>query len=380
MKHLFAHIIILITVLVFPLSAMRVDIPNELPAYENLAVTLTPSEGEGPVMAARLYFYQEGKRDPLYAEFTQENGEWGTTLPYPYLQGEELEYYTVIQNTSGTFFRDPGIGTAKARLLHDETPPELKLLSPETFELSLGREQLVVFQILDESSLNEFTLTLNGEPLTRSGVFSEYLSFLIEPTDASDIDIAVTMKDRYGNESMEEFTFTVTEENVPLFAASADFDARLETEYLMSMGETQNTTDIGEIFGDSTHAVNLSWDLNGETFLKAGPVSLEMHLGLKDTVAAQDILDSYPNTLIADLQNFLNLYNPIDLTSDFDYTGEEARVYGNDNTAYVRLFLFDPAISYTFGDQNVYYQNETIKNMPMRGSSLSIDLPFLNCR
>lgn len=61
MKHLFVHIIILVTVLVFPLSAMQVDIPNELPAYENLAVSLTPSEGEGPVMAARLYFFQEGK-------------------------------------------------------------------------------------------------------------------------------------------------------------------------------------------------------------------------------------------------------------------------------------------------------------------------------
>lgn len=234
-----------------------------------------------------------------------------------------------------------------------------------------------MFQILDESSLNDFTLTLNGEPLTRSGVFREYLSFLIEPTDAGDVDIAVTMKDRYGNESMEEFTFTVTEEKVQLFAASADFDARLDAEYLMNMGETQNTTDIGEVFGDSTHAVNLSWDLNAETFLKAGPVSLELYLGLKDTVAAQDILDSYPNTLIADMQNFLNLYNPIDLTRDFDYTGEEARVYGNDNKGYVRLFLFDPAISYTFGDQTVLYQKETIKNMPMRGSSLSINLPFL---
>lgn len=370
-------IVMLVLALASPLLAMQVDVPNEIPAYDNLEITLTPSASEGTVKEARFYFYEEGKRDPLYAVFSNENGKWVTTVPYTNLSSEELSYYVMLQNTSGTFFRDPQIGTHKARLLHDTTPPALKLLSPQAFELALDKEQLVVFEVLDESSLNNYNLTLNGEPLTKSGVFSQYLSFLITPTEVKDAVIAVSMTDRYGNESKEEYTFKITGVKAPVFAANADYKANMEVEYVMAMGETQKTTNINDVLKDVTNTVNISYDLGGETYLKAGPISLEMYLELKDKVAATDILSAYPNTLIADMQNFLNLYNPINFTSEFDYTGEQARKFENDNQAYVKLSLFGPALTYTFGDQKVTYQKETIKDMSMRGSSLAIDLPFM---
>jgi hypothetical protein len=59
------------------------------------------------------------------------------------------------------------------------------------------------------------------------------------------------------------------------------------------------------------------------------------------------------------------------------YTGEEPRLYYNSNEMYVKLSLFDPVFSYTFGDQSVDFQKETIKDFGFRGHSLALDLAFL---
>lgn len=376
MKYKAIGIAVLLVMASASLFSLALDVPNEVPAYQNLSVKLTPSPSEGVVKEARFFFYQGGKRDPLYSEFTEERGEWIAKVPYTYLTDEELSYFAVMQNMDGKVFRTPQIGEQKARLVKDIDPPKLELLSPGSFELVKGKEQLVVFKILDESALSEFTITLDGQAATRSGVFAQYLSFLVGPSDKEESVVVISMKDRYGNSTTEEYTFAIRSEKAPFFVADANYRANLELAYVLGMGNSANTTSIKEVFSDLDHALDVSLELGGDAYLKAGPLALELQATLKDSISAFEILEAYPNTLQADLQNILNLYNPINFANEFDYTGEIARKYDNDNSFLVKLSLFGPILSYQFGDQKVSFQKETVNDLGFRGSSIGIDLPF----
>lgn len=360
------------------LFALDVDVPNEVLSYRNLEITLSLSPSDGVVEEARFYFQQTGKREPVYTEFSESKGIWSALVPYTYLEGEELIYYTLMKNTNGVYIRDPQIGNKKARLIKDETAPTLKLVSPQAFELALDKEQLVVFEILDESALTNFEIFLNDEPLEKAGVFQQYLSFLAEPKETKDVEISISMTDSYGNSKKETFVFSITGVKAPMFLATADYFGDFTAEYVLSMGETTNTTVIQDVLSDLTHEVTLDFQIGGETYLKAGPLALEFYASLEDSVAASDILEAYPNTLTSDFQNFMNLYHPWNFADEFDYTGEEARKFDNSNQFYARLSFFGDALSYTLGDQKISFQNETVKDLYFRGTSVVLDIPFLD--
>nr|WP_321264747.1 hypothetical protein [uncultured Sphaerochaeta sp.] len=373
-------LIVVISLLSASLFALQVNVSGEVKAYENLEVTLSSAEADGTVQEARFFFYQSGEREPRYSEFVEDKGVWRTTVPYTYLTGDELVYYTIMQNSDGRFIRDPKIGEHKARLLQDKEPPTLELISPGTFELVEGKEQLVVFGVADESALTRFNITRDGQTLTRSGVFGGYLSFLITPEESDDAVITIEMEDRYGNISTEEYTFTITAEKAPTFAFDGSYRANLEVEYILGFGESENQTDLQEVFSDVSQNLNISYELGGDGYMKAGPLVMEGTAVFKDTVAATEITEAYPNTLIADLQNFLNLYNPINFANEFEWTGEDARQFENDNQFTLKISLFGPALTYQFGDQKVNFQKETINDLSLRGTAVGIDLPFFELK
>lgn len=377
-KHTILILVLLLTSLLLP--ALELDVKNEIPAYQNLTVKLTPGPSEGTVKEARFFFYQTGKREPLYSEFNEERGIWVANIPYTYLIDEELVYFAVMQNTDGTVFRTPQIGEQKARLVHDTTPPKLKLVSPKSADLVLGKEQVVIFEVIDESALTNFSITLDGQEATRSGVFNQYLSFIVTPEGKEESIAVISMTDRYENTSTEEIRFTVKAEKAPMFMASGDYRTNVELEYILGLGKSANTSDITTVLNDQDHQLNLTFELGGDAYLKAGPVGLEVLGTLKDTVSVFDITEAYPNTLQADLQNILNLYNPIDFANEFDYTGEEPRKFDNDNQFLVKVSFFGPALTYQFGDQKTTFQKETIKDLGFRGTSIGLDLGFLELK
>jgi hypothetical protein len=362
------------------LFGFDVSVPNEVPGYQDLRIVLTPDAAEGAVDQARFYVLQSDSEEPLYAEFTETDGVWSTVVPFDYLGGEELSYYTQIQTTNGRFYRKPISGYSKARLIQDVTPPALKLLSPETPALIRGIEQLVVFEIIDESGIEDFQVLYNGEALVRAGVFENYLSFIVTPTDGKETkaSVEVSLVDYFDNSSKEEFTFTIKKEKLPFFEADADYSIGLNADYTLAMGETTNSTDIGTVFSDMDHAVNLDYELSGTTSLKAGPIVLDLYAKLGDTISVFDILEAYPNTLIADYQNIMNLWHPWNFANEFNYAGEEPRKFYNSNQFLVKLSFFDPIFSYAFGDQKISFQDQTVKDFGFRGSALSIDIPFFS--
>ncbi|HWR13105.1 MAG TPA: hypothetical protein VN445_14875 [Rectinemataceae bacterium] len=371
--------IIVFCLAVASLFGFEISVPNEIPDYKNLEVRLTTDAGAG-LAQARFYFLEKGEEIPLYAEFTEKDGVWSTLIPFKYLRGEEFSFYTQVQTKQGKFLRSPASGYQKARLLHDITPPSAKLKTPEEAVLAKGKEQLVVFDIKEDSEIADFEILYDDEPLSEAAVYQNTLYFLVTPSKAQKdkkATVIVSMVDLYNNKSRETFVFALGKEAEPFFSAEAKGAASLDVEYTLAMGESANTTDLGVFFADVQHDVTLDYSLGGETKLKGGPFALELGLELSDTISVFDIPEAYPNSFIADYQNIMNMWNPWNFANEFDYTGEEPRKFYNYNTMSARFSILDPALAYAFGDQKISFQSETIKDFEFRGSSLALDIPLL---
>ncbi len=238
MKNKYFIILLISMIVSSSLFALEVDIPTEIPAYRNLMVKLIPAQSEGTISEARFFFYQTGVREPLYSEFMPERDEWIAKVPYTYLTGEELTFFSVMKkNTEGTVYRTPQIGTEKkVRLIQDIIPPTLKLVSPTTFDLVAEEQQLVVFEIEDESALSSFSITIDGQEVIHSGAFGQYLSFLVKPTGQEESVVSISMKDRYENTSTEEYRFKIGAKKAPVFVADASYQSSIELEYVLGMG------------------------------------------------------------------------------------------------------------------------------------------------
>jgi hypothetical protein len=362
--------------------AYDVSVPNEVPDYKHLEVRLILAEGEA-VEQARFYFKQEGKEELLYAPFELKEGVWSAIVSYEYLKGEELSYYLQVQTPQGKFFRNPTSGWRKARLLHDVSPPGLSLMSPEGFKLAIGKEQLVVFKVEDESDITDFEIFQNGNPLLQAAYYQGLLAFAIKPqaVKKNKIEITIGIVDRYNNKFRETYSFDLVREKGPAFSANADYVADLDVKYEIGLGKNTTTASMAPFFADFSHDLITDYELGGEASLKAGPLKLGAGLTLADELsifeAIADPTGRVLNPLIADYQNIMNLWNPWSFDNEFVYTGEEPRLYYNNNEMYIRFSLFDPVFNYTFGDQSVNFQKETIKDFGFRGHSLAIDAAFI---
>lgn len=376
--------LLIVCMLVFgslaPLLGFQVNIPDEIPSYRNLIVKLTQVEGEEPLSEARLYFQEEAKPSPSYVEFEEREDAWYTMVPYGYLTGDEFIYHVQVRTEGGTVIRDPQIGTKRARLLKDENAPELTLVSPEVTSLIPGEEQLVVFRIRDESTVRDFAVSIDGNEIGKAMVYKDLLSFLVTPEgpEGETANVVVKVVDRYGNAADLLFTFELSAQKRPWFSANADYVANMGVTYALRMGESANTVVLEDLLSDMDHQVDLNYTLGGEAQVSLGPVAVELGVTLADDISVFDITEAYPNSWIADYQNIMNLLHPWNFADEFDYSGEEARKFYNSNEFVAKISFFDPYLSYTFGDQKVAYQTQTVDNFSLRGSTLMIELPFLH--
>ncbi|MCX7027277.1 MAG: hypothetical protein NT061_07335 [Spirochaetes bacterium] len=361
------------------LFGLDISVPNEILSYKDLDLSLTIEEGVS-IAQARFYFLQEGGEQPLYALFAEKEGAWSVHIPFTYLRkGKELSYYVLAQTTKGVFLRVPETGYFKSRLVSDVVSPSLKLLSPENKHLQKRKEQLVVFEVTDDSAIDDFEILYDGKFITKAAMIQNKLAFLITPVDDRRTEAVVTVSvvDMFNNKRKEDVSFSLAKETGPFFSAKATYKIDFTLENTLDIGKSANTTNLGTFFSDLADDLNLKYDVGGETSLKAGPLALDLGLGLGDDISVFDIPAAYPNSLIADYQNIMNLWNPWDFANEFNYSGEIARKFYNSNQIYARLSIFDPFLRYTFGDQKTTFQDETIKDFTFRGSSLSFDTPFL---
>ena len=371
-------IVIVVSIATSLLSAYEVNVPNEVPDYKDLQLILTIGEQDRPVEQARFYLLQEGSDTPVFSEFTLADDVWSTTISFVHLNGEELSYYVQIQDIDGKFHRLPEKDMLKARMLHDTSAPTLEMLSPEKPVLQKGKEQLVVFRIVEDSSVSDFSIQYNGVPIQKAAVYQDFLTFLINPEESvgESAVIDISLVDVSENKAEQSISFEIKKESGPFFSATADYVAEMGVEYTLDMGKSANTTNVGTMFGDLDHKVILNVKLGGETTVKAGPVALELSAGLGDSVSVFDILTCYPDTLIADYQNIMNLLHPWNFANEFDYSGEIPRPSYNINYFLSRFSLIAPIFSLAFGVQKITFHDRTVKEFGFRGQSLKIDVPF----
>ena len=367
------------------LFGFDIVVPDEIPDYQNLEVSLVMNDDEGVIDEARFYLVKGEDEEPVYAKFIQKDGVWSATIPYTYLTGEELRYFAQIRTADQRILKNPETGEKRTVPIKDEKAPLLTLLVLEKMELVGGVEQFVSFQIEDESVIKDFTVLYKGEPINKAAVFEGTLSFMITPDEGSkEASIDITLTDRSDNILNETFVFAVAKKREPFFAASSDYTAGIDIEYAMNFGDTVNTVDLGEIFSDFAHELTASYELSGETELKAGPIKLNVSAGLVDSMYVQSsadfqtVGDDIINPILADYQNIMHLWHPWNFDNEFDYTGDVAREYESDNHFYAKLSLFENLLTYTFGDQDISFQNQTIDKLKFRGSAVSLDLALIN--
>ncbi|NQT58162.1 MAG: hypothetical protein HQ557_04180 [Bacteroidetes bacterium] len=364
-----------------PLFGFSLTVPNKVPGYVSLKPILEIAEGDEEIEEARFYVMIKGEEVPSYARFTETEGVWSSFVPYTVFSDDTLEYFTEIRTVDKTIIRIPAEGINSAVLLADMNPPVLTLANLDTPELGRGTEQLVVFWLEEESGILDFEVNYNGEPIARAGVFENYLSFLVTPDEDStekEASVEITITDIYNNTEHKEVEFTLITARVPFFSASAGYTAGLDIVYTVSFGENQNSLVFTDLFNDITQELMLSLDLGAETQLGAGPLVLELSLGISDELAITEVLNAYPSTLISDYQNILRLWHPWNFDNEFTYTQADVRSYENSNHIYAKLSLFDPILSYTFGDQSISFQDQTVKSLGFRGTTVSFDIPFLS--
>ncbi len=365
-------------ILVSAASGFELSLTGEVPNYKDLELTLKPAADES-IVQARFYFMYDSGKQLLFADFVQRDGVWKTTVPFKYLKGEELEYYVQTKSAKGVISRVPATGKSKARLIQDVTPPTLYLEKPTEFFLEKGKEQEVRFRITDDSIISDFEARYDGKLVTESLIYLDKLYMVISPPkdDAKEAKLNITVIDYFGNRTVKDFKFLLAREKGPFFSIRNDWAAKAKVNYDLKFGETANSTDIMTVLSDMTHEPTLEYELSGRTRPNAGPVSLDLGLTLADSVSLLEIGQAYPNSWIADYQNFATLLHPWNFAREFDWSGQEARHYYNDNKAWAKLSILDPLLSYTFGDQEISYQTKTVKDFGFRGHSASFRIPGL---
>jgi hypothetical protein len=361
------------------LFGFDVTVPNEVPSYKDLTVSLNLEAGL-KIAEARFYLLPERKDVPQYAKFKEDKGKWSVVIPFEYLKGEELIYYVQIRTDKGEVRRFPDLGTRKARLVADTVSPALVLSSPETKTLLTGQEQMVIFTVKDESEISSFSVLYKNKLLTKAAVFQDTLTFFISPTKekSGEATVEINLADSFGNATKEVITFALEKGAEPFFSAEADHLGSLEAEYSLTMGESANTLDIPTFLADMQHDVTLDYEIGGSVGVKAGPLRIKLSGVLADDISVFDIPAAFPNSHIADFQNIMNLWHPWNFADEFDYTGEVPRKFYNENQFLARVSLFDPILSYSFGDQKLTYQKETIKDFEFRGTAVALNTPFLD--
>jgi len=271
-------------------SGFDVTLPNEIPAYKDLNIVLNLEPGL-KIDQARFYLLPERRDVPQYAIFKEKDGVWSTVIPSIYLRGDELMYYVQIRTAKGEIRRFPELGTRKARLLPDSTPPSLKVIYPDSGSLVRGQEQMIVCRIEDESEILTYEISYRGKPIAKSALLQNILSFFLTPSkeDSSETLVVVNLTDAFGNKAAEELSFALQQGAEPAFDAEAGYVASLDAEYNLAIGETANTTDLGAFFADLTHDVNLDYEFGAWTKLKAGPLRLQVSATLADEISVFDI-------------------------------------------------------------------------------------------
>jgi len=391
--HMKRRIILISSFLGIACSALifgfQIEVPDAVHAYNDVEVKVVTEAGDPAAESVRFYVMEEGESVPLFLELTRRNGFWTGLLPGQYVRGEKLEYFAEVKGADEAVYAVPDSGRMlSSEIIQDTEPPQLEFVLPADGKLVQGQRQAVLIRVMDESLISEADITLAGSPLESVEINGKFVKAITVPEQLGDAELLAAVSDAAGNTAEAAFPITVSELKEPFFTAEGNYDASLDITYTAS--SDQDGLEIpGELLSDIVHEIEMTFALEGDAVLQAGPALLTASGVLSDSTAVFSsggetigYFQGYPSSLLSDMQDILMLWDPWNFSKPFTYYGaesqKEAREYENSNEFLVEFSLFTNILQYRFGDQTIHFQDQTVKDLYFRGSSVHLDIPLLS--
>ncbi len=381
----FYVIMILITMTSF-LFGYEVGLPEQILDRQSVTVNLSSESGDPEIASVRFYLLQDIE-EPLFLSLEESLGLWSAIIPGAYIVGEKMHYFVEVQSSDGYVRRLPQRDSYEKIVHPDNTPPSFTLVAPEVSTFILGESQVILVSAEGEESLEVKEFLIDGRPVEDVISFGSFIKGVYTPERNRAGSISITAVDAAGNEGSSEIPFKVTgSRRGPFFTASIDGYANTEFSYELN-GEQEGLELPGELLGELSYTVEHEFSAGTSISLGAGPIELSARVDLGDDRDLLEYLEDYdsiidypyPSALTSDLYEFLRLYNPY----EYNYSSglwTHGRDFESDNTYLVGLSIFDEALLYRLGDQSISFQEQTVNNMPLRGSYFEMDIPLLTIR
>lgn len=386
--------ILLLTIVFIISSALlfgfTLQLPETLLAYQKMQVTLQPESGDPGVASARFYLMQLGG-EPVFLELEEAEGLWSGEVPGPYVTGDSIQYFAEIKGADGYVVRIPEQGVLTKEIQTDTTPPELSLVSPIEGILNVREPQVIMLSAEGEEFLEILEFSINGEPVEGVITFGSFVKGVYTPADNNDLHLVATVSDAAGNEGKSEFDFTVEGKvREPFFTSSLDWYAGGEITYEVS-GDQSGLEIPGDLFDGIEQSIELDFGAGAAGMVSAGPIRLEATVDLSDSRDLMEYIDPdssfssvtdypYPSALLSDVAEVLRLWNPYAYNYAPEGLWERGRDFDSSNQFLVDFSIFDEVLVYRFGDQTVNFQDQTVKDLALRGSYFQLDIPIISLK
>ncbi|MGM0432433.1 MAG: hypothetical protein ACQEQU_06955 [Spirochaetota bacterium] len=370
--------------LLFP---FELKLPETIPAYVDLEISLDSQPGDPEVETARFYFRPSQDDDLLFLNLEPQNGSYTGTLPGTYVTGPDLEYFVEVLRTDGVVQAVPSSGTYTAAVEPDTTPPEVNLILPEDKTFTVSQPQVLIIEVRGETTLDLGEVLVNGEPLEQVELLGNLIKGIYTPADNQDVTVQVTVSDASGNTTQEQYSLAVVgKPKKPLFTADGSYYAGAEVGYTIS-SEQEGLSFPGELFEGFSQEIELDFGVGAEGQVRAGPLAISGSLDLADSRDIREYFEpnytsflDYPylSALTSDFYDVLRLWNPYAFNYGDGYGDNGIRAYETNNAFLIDVTLFSDIMRYSFGDQTIHFQDQTVKDLPFRGSSFHLDIPFIS--
>ncbi|MEA5027940.1 MAG: hypothetical protein VB056_03595 [Sphaerochaeta associata] len=367
-------IALLCLTLSYPLFSYTVTMPDFVVAHAPISVSVAADAGDAPVEEARFYFKLPSSDLLTFVPLTLQKDVWTAEIPAQFIVPGTLFYFAEVKGTDASLLRLPLEGYRTLAIEEAEKVPELELAFPKDSILSQGTDQILLVRLPYEIGISSMDVTLGGEPITIIASQNVWITLRAKPMVEGSQPLELTIRDKMGFEwkqvldvmiepTSEEPWFTIEGEYF------TDASAAYEAEILW------DGDDIEKVGYDDDFPVEVT--IGGTGRLKLGPLGIMVtgNLNHKDSVLG--VVDSLPDVLIADYQDLLHMWNPLDFENEFTFNTDRVRQYDSGNIINLKLDLFNGFLTYEFGDQEITLQEHTIKNLGFRGTSISLNVsPF----
>lgn len=363
------------------LSAELVYIP-EIYEGQNFKLTVMHSE---KIAAGTMFFRPAGTKTYSKINLSLFGKQAEVNIPYSVLPAGSYDFYVNIRDIKNNNIRMPE-ADAYFSVKEDNIAPKINILQPLPKEKFFTGENVKIIVYIEETGVgvekDGIVLKVNDKQINDFTYVSGILQYTAAYSETGNYGISLEVKDRKGNVSKTSSAYRVAEKGKSLFEFVFDPSYKLNGSVSYSKS-TDVSTPVFDDFKNGESEFLFSHEIGLNTYAKFLFVKLGMQTKIsEESTKVQNIFLSLPESLKLDVKDFERLFMPV-LTFDPEkiFTGiNDFNDYRRTETLsnYHNVFLDTGILAYTFGDKEINFSDNTVKNAKLRGHTLSADLYLLN--